>query len=214
VIEYGFVMAETSVAPAPTLMYLVGPPAVGKMTVGQEIAARTGMRLFHNHMTIELVLQFFEFGSPPFGRLVEDFRQRLMEEVAGSDLRGVIFTFVWAFDLPSELEALERYARPFRQRGGRVLFVELQADQAERLLRNESATRLAENPSKRDLAASRRNLLELDDQHRLSSHGEFDNRADYLRIDNTHVSAEHVAERVVEHFGLPVIARSSDNAGC
>ena len=66
-IEYGFVMVETSAGPAPTLMYLVGPPAVGKMTVGQEIAARTGMRLFHNHMTIELVLQFFEFGSPPFG---------------------------------------------------------------------------------------------------------------------------------------------------
>ena len=138
-------MAETFAGPAPTLMYLVGPPAAGKMTVGQEIAARTGIRLFHNHMTIELVLQFFEFGSPPFGRLVEEFRQRLMAEVAGSDLPGVIFTFVWAFDLPSEL-ALERYAHPFRQRGGRVLFVELQADQAERLLRNESATRLAKKP--------------------------------------------------------------------
>jgi hypothetical protein len=44
---------------------------------------------------IELVLQFFEFGSPPFRRLVEDFQQRLMEEFAGSDLPEVIFTFVW-----------------------------------------------------------------------------------------------------------------------
>ena len=196
-------MAAPSAGSTPSLLYLVGPPAVGKMTVGKEIATRTGMRLFHNHMTIELVLQFFEFGSPPFERLVEEFRQRLMEEVAGSDLLGVIFTFVWAFDLPSELEALERYARPFRQRGGRVLFVELQADQAERLLRNEGASRLAEKPSKRDLAASRRNLLELDDRYRLGSSGEFDDRPDYLRIDNTHLSAEHVAEQVIETFGLP-----------
>jgi AAA domain len=207
-------MAEPRFAPGRTLVYLVGPPAVGKMTVGQEIAARTGMRLFHNHMTIELVLRFFEFGSPPFERLVEEFRQRPMEEVAGSDLPGLIFTFVWAFDLPEEQVALERYARPFRQRGGRVLFVELHASQEERLRRNQGASRLAEKPSKRDLTASRRNLLEMDAQYHLNSRGQFDDRADYFRIDNTRLTAEQVAQRVIDHFALPVIANSSEAAGC
>jgi 2-phosphoglycerate kinase len=54
----------------PTLVFIVGPPAVGKMTVGFALAERTGLRLFHNHQTIELALNFFEFGTPPFGRLV------------------------------------------------------------------------------------------------------------------------------------------------
>jgi hypothetical protein len=58
---------------APALLFVVGPPAVGKMTVGREIAERTGLRLFHNHMSAEPVLPFFDFGSPgvrPPGRPV------------------------------------------------------------------------------------------------------------------------------------------------
>jgi len=112
---YGSAMAEGT---APTLLFVVGPPAVGKMTVGREITKRTGLRLFHNHLPAELVLPFFDFGSPAFDRLVDRFRRHLIEEVAASDLPGLIFTYVWAYDLPGEQETLERYARPFQQRGG------------------------------------------------------------------------------------------------
>ena len=38
------------------LVLLIGNSAVGKMTVGQELAKITGLRLFHNHMMIEPVL--------------------------------------------------------------------------------------------------------------------------------------------------------------
>ena len=78
---------------APTLVFLLGPPAVGKMTVRHELAQRTGFRLFHNHQTIDLVLRFFDFGTPPFHRLVGEFRRRIFEEVAASDLAGLIFTY-------------------------------------------------------------------------------------------------------------------------
>ena len=44
---------------APMLVVLVGPPAVGKMTVGHALAARTGLRLFHNHHTIEPLGEIF-----------------------------------------------------------------------------------------------------------------------------------------------------------
>lgn len=59
------------------------------MTVGNAIAERTGLRVFHNHLTIEPVLRFFEFGTPPFHRLVESFRTAVLEEVAASDLPGL-----------------------------------------------------------------------------------------------------------------------------
>ena len=39
---------------------IFGPLAVGKMTVGQELEKITGLELFHNNMTIELVLPFFD----------------------------------------------------------------------------------------------------------------------------------------------------------
>jgi shikimate kinase len=51
------------------LVILFGPPAVGKMTVGQELANLTGFRLFHNHMTIELTLNFFAFNTKEFAHL-------------------------------------------------------------------------------------------------------------------------------------------------
>jgi hypothetical protein len=189
----------------PTLVFIVGPPAVGKMTVGHELAQRTGLTLFHNHHAIDLALRFFPYGTPPFHRLVGDFRRRIFEEVAASDLPGLIFTYVWAFDHPSDAAAVEEYASHFRARDGRVVFVELEASQEERLRRNESEFRLAEKPFKRDLAASRQQLLDLDATYQLNSRGVYDERPDYLRIVNTHVSAVEVAERVIARFGLALV---------
>ena len=186
----------------PMLVMVVGPPAVGKMTVGHALAARTGLRLFHNHHTIDLVLRFFPYGTPPFHRLVGEFRRRILEEVAASELSGLIFTYVWAFDDPREAPAVESLAEIFRARGGRVVFVELEATQEERLRRNETEFRLAEKPSKRDVAASRERLLAHDVQYRLNSGGSHDHRDDWLRIDTTRLEADEVAERIVERFGL------------
>lgn len=196
-------------AHTPTLVFIIGPPAVGKMTVGVELARRTGLKLFHNHHTIELVLEFFPFGTPPFGRLVHEFRRRIMEEVAASELPGLIFTYVWAFDHPAEAPAVAELAEIFTSRGGRVVYAELQATLQERLRRNETEFRLAQKPSKRDVEKSRRILLQNDAAHRLNSAGEFDGRADWLRIENTHLSPADVAERIITHFSLPLAAGSA-----
>jgi hypothetical protein len=190
-------------ATPPLLLFVVGPPAVGKMSVGQAITERTGLRLFHNHISIELALRYFDYGTPAFHRIDGAIRRLVIEEVASSDLPGLVFTFVWAFNVPEELAVIEEYAKPFRERGARVLFVELEATQAERLKRNASASRLAEKPSRRDLDASRRDLLELDARHQLNSGGEFDGRQDYLRIDSTLLAPAEVAEQVIGHFNLP-----------
>lgn len=187
----------------PILVFIVGPPAVGKMTVGHELAQLTGLKLFHNHHTIDLALRFFAYGTPPYSRLVGEFRRRILEEVAASDLPGLIFTYVWAFDHASDAATVEEYATIFRARGGSVVFVELAATQQERLRRNETEFRLAEKPFKRNLEMSRSQLLEIDAKYQLNSAGEYAERADYLRIDNTEVPAADVAELVVERFGLP-----------
>lgn len=187
---------------AATLLFVVGPPAVGKAPVGKAIAERTGLRLFHNHLSIELALRYFDFGTPAFRRIDGSIRRMVLEEVASSELPVLVFTYVWAFDDPADHEAVEAHAEPFRERGGRVLFLELEAPQSVRLRRNVEESRLAEKPSKRNLESSRRSLLSLDERYQLNSGGMFDGRADYLRVENTHRSADSVAEHVVEHFGL------------
>jgi hypothetical protein len=114
---------------------IFGPPAVGKMTVGYELAKVTGMKVFHNHMTIDLILEFFPYGSEKFNTLVSEFRQRILEEVAASDLPGLIFTYVWALDEPGDHEQIESYSEIFKKNGADVYFVELEADLEERLER-------------------------------------------------------------------------------
>lgn len=192
------------------LVIVFGPPAVGKMTVGHELTKLTGYKLFHNHMTVEPVLEIFEFGSPPYGRLVSEFRRRILEEAAGSDLPGLVFTFVWGLDDADDKRLVQEYVDLVEARGGRVSFVELFAEQAERLRRNGTEFRLDRKRSKRDLEFSRSNLLALDEEWLMNSHegegaalaAELWRGRDYVRIDNTDLAAAEVAGRVVKAFGL------------
>jgi hypothetical protein len=74
---------------SPRLVFLIGPPAVGKMAVGLELASRTGLRLLHNHMTIDLVSPFFGFGTEPFEALVSSFRHQIVAAVADTSRPNV-----------------------------------------------------------------------------------------------------------------------------
>ncbi len=183
------------------LLILFGPPAVGKMTVGREIAERTGLKLFHNHMTIELVIQFFDFGTPQFQRLVDTYRQMMMEEVAQSDLPGLIFTFVWALDHRSDDDFVEQMADIFRAHGSDVYYVELYADLDVRLERNKGESRLVEKPTKRNIAESEARLLEHDAKFKFNSDDEFEGKKNYFKLDNTNLSAAEAAEEIIAAFG-------------
>lgn len=74
---------------------IFGPQATGKMTVGHELEKITNLKLFHNHMTIELVNPFFDYGTKEGKRLVRLFREELFKAMAKSDQEGMIFTYVW-----------------------------------------------------------------------------------------------------------------------
>ena len=182
------------------LLLIIGPPAVGKATVGKAIAHLTGMKLFHNHHSIEAVLPVFDYGTPQFQRLVELIREETFREAAASDIPGLIFTCALAFDDPEDLPWLQQKAAIFKDRGHPTYLVELEAPLATRLERNVLPDRLREKPSKRDKDSSRRVLLS-DERHRMNSHeGEID-WENYLRLDNGELTAQEAARRVVSAFG-------------
>ena len=66
------------------LLLILGPPAVGKMTVGRAVANRSDFRLFHNHHSIEMLLDVFDYGTPPFRTLNAEVRRRVVEEAAAA----------------------------------------------------------------------------------------------------------------------------------
>ena len=181
------------------LVLLFGDSAVGKMTVGQELMKRTGLRLFHNHMMIEPVLEVFgNFNGP----VIQQLREVIFREFVKTEQYGMIFTYMWAFDMPADWEYVSHVADIFKEQGAQIYYVELIASQEVRLQRNETENRLRYKPSKRDLESSRARLLQANERYRcVSDPGEitFEN---YLRIDNTDLSADEVACIIQERFDL------------
>ncbi len=155
-------------------------------------------------MTIELVLNFFDWDQPQF-RLSQEFRRRIFEEMASSALSGLIFTFVWALDQEADRRFIDRSCKIFRDRGGDIHFVELQADLSERLRRNESEFRLSQKPSKRNVAKSKAKLLEHEQEYRFNSNGDFFYQESHLKIDNSNISAREVAGQIIDEFGLATL---------
>jgi hypothetical protein len=121
------------------LIFLHGPAAVGKLTVASELAQMTGLRLFHNHLTVDALVAVFPFGSEPFVKLREQIWLGVFSEAAKHDI-SLIFTFapertVGPSFVQQTIDAVE-YS------GGRVLFVELTCpmEELERRLTGSSRT--------------------------------------------------------------------------
>ena len=117
------------------LIFLYGPVASGKLTVGKKLAERTGYALFHNHLIVDAVLAVFPFGSPEFVRLREAFWLETIETAARSG-RSLIFTFAPEPSVAADFP--ERVTRIVAAVGGRVTFVALAlpATEQERRLAN------------------------------------------------------------------------------
>ena len=96
------------------LLILVGSGAVGKMTVGQSIMRKTALRLFHNHMMIEPVIEIFgEYNHSVVAKL----RRTIFEEFLKTEREGLIFTYMWAFDCPEDGDYIRSVAELFRSQG-------------------------------------------------------------------------------------------------
>ena len=181
------------------LIILIGSGAVGKMTVGQELVKITDFRLFHNHMMIEPAIEIFGRYD---GAIVSKLREDIFDAFMKTEYQGLIFTFMWGFDLPSDWDYITGVAKKFEDTGGTVYWVELVADQAVRLERNKTENRLINKASKRDLKVSEDRLIREETKYRLvSREGEipFPN---YIKIDNTNLEPDEVARMIKERFNL------------
>lgn len=182
------------------LVLLFGNSAVGKMTVGQELTKITPLRLFHNHMMIEPVLEVFgDFR----GDVIQKLRAVILEEFGKSDNYGLIFTYMMAFDMPSEYEYLQRVKESLGVAEEDVYYAELVAPQDIRLERNKTENRLLHKASKRDIEASNQRLIRDDENHRMESlPGEITSQ-NYIRIENSNLSPADAARLIKERFAFP-----------
>ena len=182
---------------------IAGPPAVGKMTVGQELSKQLGYPLFHNHHSIELTLDLFAWGTPEFKAINSGIRELVFNTVSKSEnIPGFIFTLVIAFDYEVDVQEVKGLFTQFREEDWRPLLVELYAPLETRLDRNKTPNRLAHKPSKRKLELSQENLLKMEQKYSLNSKEDVFEEIESIRIDNTTLTAEQVAGQIIQHFSL------------
>lgn len=205
-----------------TLLLILGGQAVGKMTVGEEIEKRTNLKLFHNHMTVELANHFYGFpitDDPEKARiqkqLFSDLRDRLryvvFDNVGRSYLPGMIFTAAMYYDNEDVWKLMLSYIDTYKKavhstnEEVKVYILELYSDLDERLKRNITENRLNKKPSKHNFDWTEQAILEEEKNKRMVA-----NEADILRyqvddfikINNTNISAENVAIHIIEKLKL------------
>ena len=178
-------------------VFIIGAPAAGKMTIGQELSKLTGATLFFNHQPIDFALEIYQ-----------DFTEEMWEFVRGMTFsflgasarnqRYVILTDVIDFSNQYQLMYLKDIQDLLNEYHQQILFVELETSLEERLRRNRTENRLKHKPLKRHIEVSEREILETNKTDQLNSQKRPSGLHHYLKIDNTNLSAEEVAKQIQE----------------
>jgi AAA domain-containing protein len=178
------------------LIFLYGLPGTGKLTIARELAELTGYRLFHNHLTVDLLLSAFEFGSEPFVELREKIWLSVFDEAATS-LPALIFTFNPENSVRQSF--MEKTIQAVEAHGGEVLFVEVVCDPAELERRMDTEDR-----------RQHKKLVSLELYRKLKAEGVFDSPKmplPKLTLNSTQTSPRENASEIVARFSLPVAAK-------
>lgn len=181
------------------LVLIVGDGAVGKMTVGQELMKLTGLRLFHNHMTIEPVLDIFgEFNIDVILKL----RYLIFEEFVKTNQEGMIYTCMWAYDEQEDWDIMNKILNIFNSVNAEIYCVELTASLEKRLERNVTENRLNNKKSKKDIETSNQRLIRNSQEHRFVSYDGEVPIKNFIRINNENLDAKEVALMIKDKFNL------------
>ena len=183
------------------LIVVSGPQAVGKMTVAEKIEEQLVYSLMVNHDSIEVSDKIFGIGTPAQKELNKIIRKGAFETAIKHDI-DMIFTFVTAFDYPDDINYLNELRTMFESTGGQFYFVELEADIKTRLERNITPHRLESKFTKNDIERSQRDLLDTMEKYRLNSNDGEVICPNHIKINNTNLEPEEVANMVVEKFEL------------
>lgn len=180
------------------LIFLYGLPGTGKLTIARELAELTGYKLFHNHLTVDLLLSIFEFGSEPFVELRENIWLSVFDATAAS-LPALIFTFNPENSVRQSF--IEKTIHAVGSRAGEVLFVEVVCDPAELEKRMDTQDR-----------RQHKKLVSLELYRKLKAEGVFDSPkmpVPKLTLNSTQTAPKQNAMEIAARFSLPLAAGHS-----
>ena len=127
------------------LIFIYGPPASGKLTIAEILSERTGIPLFHNHLSRDLVKDIYGDKLRDSYELVDRIRFDVLDYCSKNDT-DLIFTYV--YEGSDDDDNVREFIKTVEDNKGEVFFVELSANRDDLIARvvNESRKRY-KNPT-------------------------------------------------------------------
>lgn len=179
------------------LIFIYGAPATGKLTVAKELSKITGYKLFHNHLTADLVHAIFPFGVKEYTDITEKLRLDLFEAAAKNKIEGIIFTFVYGVEAGgrrADDAFVQKAISVVEKHKGKVLFVKLFCDQKELYKRLKQSSRRAYGKMRKI-----QTFTAVSKSYKLNETIPF---GQSLKIDNTKLSPQKAARLIRKHYKL------------
>ena len=120
------------------LIFLSGPPASGKLTVAEKLSERTGIPLFHNHLSRDLVRDIYGDKLRDNYELVDRIRSDILDYCSKNNT-DLIFTYV--YEGSDDDANVRNFMKTTENNKGEVLFVELSASRADLISRVDNESR-------------------------------------------------------------------------
>jgi shikimate kinase len=176
------------------LVFIYGPPAAGKYTIGKMVAEQTGFTFLHNHISANLVRELIgDVYDPVRMDMVHKIRLALYE---GAARLGRDCVVTHAYNTDFDVDWITEVIAAVESNGGTISFVRVTAPVDVLLERVANPSRTA--------------LHKLDNiegmQRRFRERDYFSEIAhpNHLSIDTGEISADQACRAIINHFGLSV----------
>ena len=183
------------------LIVIIGPQAVGKMTIGKKLKEKIGYTLMTNHDSIEIALRIFSSNKDAKLKLKSKIREDVFNICLENNI-SIIFTFVVDFNTNEDILYLNELKNKFEKTGGHFYLIELEADLQTRLERNKTPHRLECKPSKKNIEWSEKELIESMNIYRMNSIKDEIKFENYIKINNTNLSPNAVCDIIINKFNF------------
>jgi tRNA uridine 5-carbamoylmethylation protein Kti12 len=174
------------------LIFLYGPPGVGKLTVSKELEKRIGFTIFHNHLVNDVIASVISHENPDFNKQKERLYLEMISLGAKHGKKGLIFTFCYSH--PHDLQFINKISRCIEKAKGEVCFVQLICSKDALIHRVQEESRKQYRKVKDPQVL--KNILQ---KHDLFTEIP---QSKSLCIDNTHLSPEKTGEMIINHYHL------------
>jgi shikimate kinase len=180
------------------LVIIYGPEASGKLTIARALAQKTGFRLFHNHVSVDVAKVLFDFGEEAFSQLIWDVRLLVFEHAARAKVPGLIFT--WAYSHPDFLPYLERIRTVMANYQAEICYVFLSCS-------IEELKRRVLQPDRNTIGKI--NSIEALEKQWGKKNYQVIPGTDTLVIDNTLMPPAEVVQQIMTHYQFQISRESS-----